>query len=295
LRAERDTYSTVATRLRRGSSIAVLGIWPRQQAAVSALLAVAVAQFHGRGVLAVDASADGGLRRRLADRQGGSTEALLAGLALRGPDAGAPPVVPARQWLRQRLDLGEGVQLLASDPARAEPRLRGAEYDAVLGLLSRYVTLFVTHAPPPEGERIVEAAVRRADRVVLVAPDTEIGHAGLREWLPWVAWAGHPQEGGGLVAALLPAESAANSRRARAAAAGRSRGVGTDRRGVAAVAGLPAVRLPPDPALLDLGRLRWRDLAPQTRRGALDLAAITLRGLNMVRPASRRPADRAVR
>ena len=123
LRAERGQEDALSARLRRGSSIAVVGGAAHGgRTTVAALLALALAQYQGdREVLAVDAADAGDLYRRLAVRSGGSVDAVLSELGIRGGDRSGPAVV-RRRWLRQQLSLGARVMLLATDPsAVAQP------------------------------------------------------------------------------------------------------------------------------------------------------------------------------
>jgi hypothetical protein len=261
LRSERETYRLLAGRLRRGGSIAVVGAWPQGQAVVSALLALAVARFHGPGVLAVDASGDGGLHRRLAGRPAGSTDAVLVGLGIRAAAEGQPPAAPARRWLRQRLAIADEMMLLAGAVGGAEPRLRGDEYGAVLRALTRYVTLFITHAPLPDTADIVASAVRSADRVVLVGPDRDQDRARLLEWLSWIESVRSRPAGPSVVAAMLSPPG------------------GRDTRRKPVELGVPTVVLPAGDLVSGSGPIRLCDLSPGVRRAALTLAGLAINGL----------------
>ena len=271
LRAERSWDGTLSARLRPGSSIAVVSLAPGSgRTTVAALLAVTLARYQGRRILAVDASDSGGLYRRLAVRSGASLHAVLVGLGIRGGDRAIPQPAVGQQWLRRTLAGAEDVLLLARDPAVAEPPLAEEEYTAATRALGRYVSVLVSDTPPLSAGSVVPAVVAAADRVVVVAPDDQRESEWVGRCLPWLgSMLRDPVEGA--VVGLVVQRS-------------RKRGAGSG--AVPADLGVPMFTLAYDPALTSgLSVVHWRDLGIRTRESMLALAAHLVAGLAAGSPA----------
>jgi len=261
LRTEREVYQTLSGPLRPGGSVVVIGNEPVVQAAVAGLISLAVARFQRSRVLAVDASMDGGLAERLAARgapgraddvgQPGAVglPTVLARLGVRDPGRVDRPLV--KTWLYRELVNPDGVLLAGADPAG----LTGPEHLALVAALTRYVTLFVTHAPQSAAADLVPWAVHTADRVVVVGADNRAGHQDLRSWLGWLGQVRRQPQGQAVVAALLPLPTG-----------GRTSGMPVD-------LGVAHLVLPRDDVLVRRGPLGWGALAPGTQDIALQLAS----------------------
>ncbi|MEU4474278.1 hypothetical protein [Micromonospora sp. NPDC023888] len=263
VRAERDRGEILSARLRPGV-IAVVGPGAGTgRSTVAALVTSALARHQGTGVLAVDTGHGGGLHARLAIRSGGSTEVVLAGLGLRGANAGRRPAVGHR-WLRERLALAERTMLLAGPPGDAEPPVTAAEYGTVSATLSRWFPVRVVDTPPLTDDPVVPAVLTRADRVVLVAPNDERGPGLLADCRSWIApLLREPLDRVGVQVLVGQAPQSD------VAAAGQSPG------------DLPTFVLPFDPALRTAGALRWADLASGTQEIILDLATQIVRDMRL--------------
>jgi MinD-like ATPase involved in chromosome partitioning or flagellar assembly len=188
IRVERAQFTALSTKLRVGSSIAVIGLAPGSgRSTVTALLSLALAQHHTPRILAIDAGEGGGLYRRLARWPDGSAHEVLVGLGIRGTDGQDPrPSSVGYRWLRQRLALADEVLLLAGDPALREAPLSTEEYPAVLRTLGRWFSAVITDTPRLSNESIVPAAVSQAERIVVVGPADDQGVHWVTTCLPWI-------------------------------------------------------------------------------------------------------------
>jgi MinD-like ATPase involved in chromosome partitioning or flagellar assembly len=267
IRTERAQYDAVSAPLRRGSSIAVVGgASGSGRSTVAALVAVALAEYQGAGVVAVDAGDSGALYRRLAVRGGGSVDAVLGELGIRGGRAGRPAqLVVRRRWLRQHLALGDNLLLVATDPAVGTPRLGRREYGPMVRALRRHVSAMVADTPPLANDSVVPSVVTNADHVVVVGPDNSDGPAWISAALPWLA-AVRGRVAGESVTGVLVARGRSGGQRPMAPTR-------------PAASGVPVFALPYDAALADGAPVRWTDLAAPTQRAVLLLVGDVMRGL----------------
>ncbi len=259
LRAQWRRDRVLGAPLAPGRSIVVLGPVPGAgRSTVAALLAVALARYQGPRVLAIDATGDSGLYRRLVNGSGSSMDSVLAGLGIRG--GGRPRV--AWRWIHQRLSITPDLLLLARDPASRDTAITAAECEAAVRALGRQVPVIVIDTPAAANDPVVPTAVALAHRVVIVAPDDEHGVDRIRRHLPWVV----SNHAGPVVGVLVSRSPAAPRRGSRTPADPR----------------MPVIRLPYDPALSSaLGVVRWHELGSRTRDSALTLAADLVHGTGL--------------
>lgn len=264
LRTEHERDGILSAPMRRGSSIAVVGLAPGGgRSTVAALLATALGQYQGRRVLAIDAAGTGGLYRRLALRSSGSTGAVLVGLGIRGPGSAGPGSNGARRtplgwrWLRQQLSISQDVLLLASDPSTGEPPMTPEEYLATVRALGRYVPAMVSDTPALTGDPVIPAVVAAADRVVIVGSGDDQGVEAVKSCVPWIAAVRQHQAEGSVVGLLVSGRTVPPAN-----------------------PGAPLFVLPYDPLLANgLHPIRWYDLGVRTRDAVLGVVAHLVRGL----------------
>jgi MinD-like ATPase involved in chromosome partitioning or flagellar assembly len=265
LRTEHERDAILATPMRRGRSIAVVGLVPGGgHSTVAALLATALGQYHGRRVLAIDAAGTGGLYRRLVVRSGSSMDAVLVGLGIRGPGPDGSRRLPRGwRWLRQQLSISPEVLLLASDPGAGESPMTAQEYQSTVHALGRYVSVMVSDTPALTDDPVIPAVVAAADRVVVVGPDDDRGLEAVRSCLPWITAVGRHRPDSDKVVGLLIRNTARSGRILPPASPD-----------------VPLFVLPHDPALASgLRPVRWYDLAVRTRESVVSVAAHLVRGL----------------
>jgi MinD-like ATPase involved in chromosome partitioning or flagellar assembly len=259
LREERLRYAALRARVRPGSSIAVVSAAPRSGCStVTALLARAFGEYQGDRVLAVDATPSAGLCARLALRAGAMDEVLRA-LGIRAGEISRDQ--PGYRWLRSRLDIADGVMLLAGESAMPvnRPPLTENEYPSVIRRLGRWFPLAIVDVDPAYPELLNEA-LRTADRVVIVAIADEAGLTWLNRALTWIGGADDRTGGRSTARPLTKIVVSVLVQPVPGPA-------------LPYAVGTPAFVIPYDEKLRDPGTLTWQALSPETRQAVVALAA----------------------
>lgn len=263
LATERRALDDLARPLRRGSSLAVLGLQPGAgRTTVAGLLAHLLAVLGSTRVLAIDADTTGpGLRERLGAGPAGSLHAVFAGLRLEPPGRmRLPSGPPSFRWVSQHL-AGDGRLgvLAAAANERGRP-LPAAYYVATVGRFGRWYRAIVTDTPAARTADVLPGVIASAHRIVVVGTPDGPGLGELRRTLDFLASAGaHSPTICVLVAGRGDARP--SLRRARA------------------TLGRAVHVLPFDAHLAAQEPLDWTALSGQTRRAAFGLACASVAGL----------------
>ncbi len=229
---------------------------------VTTLLGMALADAREDRIIAVDANPD---RGTLADR------------------FGRPSGKTVRDLIRARADVhgfNDISQIVARDHTRldvlasdTDPHVSEAfsddDYDSVAEIAAHFYSVVLTDTGTGIVHSVMEATLDRADSLVVVA-GLSVDEARLAsETLTWLETNGYAEQVRGAIVVLNTARpGAALVRASELDAHFRSR--------VRAV-----VRLPYDPHIASGSAIAFRDLQPETRQAARELAAIVVEGLRV--------------
>ncbi len=278
VREERSRMATLASPMRWGTSVAVVGLSPHAGAStLAALLVDALIEHQGERVLAIDADPACGLRDRFGGPPApGSAHQVLVGLGVRAPDTDeAAPGHVGYRWLRQRLARAGRVNLLASDADRTGAFMSAVEYAQAVERLRRWFRVLVTETSAKRYTPALPAVVRAADRLVLVASNSADGLAQVSEGRHWIETLARETLTGRTVCVLIDAADGAAPR-------------GRD---VRDALGPGVVRVARDAALAPEGRLSWPDVSPRTRQAVLAVAAAVAARPVAAGPAAQTPPE----
>ncbi|MGH3937821.1 MAG: hypothetical protein ACRDTG_04175 [Pseudonocardiaceae bacterium] len=296
LTAERRALDELARPLRRGSSIAVVGLQPAAgRTTVAGLLAHLLAVLGSTRVLAIDCDTRGpgntrspddarssgdthhpGLRERLGAGQAGSLHPVFAGLRLEPPgQLRLPPGPPGFRWMSQHLAGTEGPALLAASAGERGRPFPAAHYAVTVGRFGRWYRAIVTDTPAGPSADVLPAVIRRANRLVAVGTADEKGLSGLRATVNWLGSI-RPGDLRRLTTVLVAQPGASGLRPDQAQTA----------------VGLPVHVLPPDVHLASQAPLDWTALGERTRRAVLALAAAAV--ADLAEPLGKKPMGKKI-
>lgn len=227
---------------------------------VSALLGLALAEYRGDRVIAMDANPDAGT---LGDRLVGET--LAAKTTVR-------TLLHALDQIRSATDLAGythlagRLQVLTSEqePALSE-MFSDADYEATLRLLSHFSNAIITDSGTGIVHSAMQGSLRHADSLVIVGAPTNDGASRAARTFRWLAANGyrHLTEDAVVVLSYDRHSPDIDDRVIRDFFAERCRAV---------------VKLPPDPHLQAGGIIDFDALTPAARDAALELAATVAEG-----------------
>ncbi|MEU4377155.1 MinD/ParA family protein [Pseudonocardia alni] len=227
---------------------------------VSALLGLALAEYRGDRVIAMDANPDAGT---LGDRLVGET--LAAKTTVRD-------LLYALDEIRSATDLAGythlagRLQVLTSDlePEAAE-MFSADDYEAALRVLYRFYNAIITDSGTGIVHSAMQGSLRHADSLVIVGAPTEDGSSRAARTFKWLAANGyrHLTEDAVVVLSYDRHSPDINDQRIRDFFAERCRAV---------------IVLPPDPHLQAGGIIDFDALTPAARDAALELAATVAEG-----------------
>lgn len=227
---------------------------------VSALLGLALAEYRGDRVIAMDANPDAGT---LGDRLVGET--LAAKTTVRDL-LYALDEIRAHTDLAGYTHLAGRLQVLTSEQ---EPELSetfsAADYEAALRLLARYYNAIITDSGTGIVHSAMQGSLRHADSLVIVGAPTNDGASRAARTFRWLAANGyrHLTEDAVVVLSYDRHSPDIDDRVIRDFFAERCRAV---------------IVLPPDPHLQAGGIIDFDALTPAARDAALELAATVAEG-----------------
>lgn len=262
LRRQRDRLEQP---LRRGTSIAILGMEPKAgRTTVAWAFAELLAEHGPTRVLAVDTDTRGpGLRERLGAGSGGSWHGVLAGFRLEPPGTiPLPPGPVGFHWTRRHLTQTSGADLVATAPEEAGRSLTAHQYAAAITRLGRWYRAIVTDTPVWPSAPALPGVVNRADRIVIVGTADSRGAYGVLECLRQVN--------------AIRSVTAAGL--ARCVLIGTADGKQLNPHIVRSVLKLPVHFVPHDESIT-ASQPRWSALRDRTQRSFLELVTSTIAGL----------------